>query len=83
MTDFLYIQIPNSGPSMEDGLPILMEIGSRFICNGYTFQVHSYSLPDEVFHGDYDLVVICYEVESTQDMVSILRDLKIDKLINK
>ena len=83
MTDFLYIQITNSGPSMEDGLPILMEIGSTFTTNGSTFIVSSYSLPDPVFHEGYDLVVHCYEVEPKNDMTQLMRELKIDKILIK
>lgn len=82
MTDFLYIQHLNNGPTMDDGLPVLLNIGTTYMSGGITFMVSSYSLPDPVFHEGYDLVVNCYEVKPNQDMRAIMRELKIDKIIN-
>lgn len=65
----------------QDDLPVLLGIGSTFEMYGKTFKIFRYELPDPVFEGDYDIVIISSEVDERIDTTQIIRDLKLESIL--
>lgn len=80
--DFQYFATTKEGTFFIDTLPMLALPGSYIFMNNKKFLVTEYAQPVGNEADEIDICVYCEEVDNDVDIISLQRELKINKILN-